>query len=256
MNVERHLSAGTAVMAELSAANPVRHVLHFHGLSGSRTRGPQDCRARSLGVRLRKRQARRPGKLEARPPFPLRASSGHCCSRGRIVPVVLGQPAAPLKPVNFPPSRAAGRYRRGSIEVEHYSSWNLQARRPCWTYSSRSEPSFRRLGWVGDAYPVIRYAFSPEHTATTGTADDEVPEIWYYLNWSAARAMREVHLWQWRYTDEFEKRNVFPCRLTGRGREALKGRRAHRRDSGDPGRWTRRRLTEFAAAGVRADGRS
>jgi hypothetical protein len=38
-------------------------------------------------------------------------------------------------------------------------------------------------GFVYDAYPVIRYAFSPEHTATTATADDEVPEIWYYLNW-------------------------------------------------------------------------
>jgi hypothetical protein len=34
-DVERHLSAGTAVMAELLAPNPVRHVLHFHGLSGA-----------------------------------------------------------------------------------------------------------------------------------------------------------------------------------------------------------------------------
>ena len=38
-------------------------------------------------------------------------------------------------------------------------------------------------GFLYDAYPVIRYAFSPEHTATTATADDEVPDIWYYLNW-------------------------------------------------------------------------
>jgi hypothetical protein len=35
----------------------------------------------------------------------------------------------PLR-VNFPPSRAAGRYRRSSIEVAHSSSWNVQARRP------------------------------------------------------------------------------------------------------------------------------
>jgi hypothetical protein len=35
MNVERHLSASPAMMAEPLAANPVRHVLHFHGLSGA-----------------------------------------------------------------------------------------------------------------------------------------------------------------------------------------------------------------------------
>jgi hypothetical protein len=32
-------------------------------------------------------------------------------------------------------------------------------------------------------YLVIRYALLPEHTATTATADDEMPEIGYYLNW-------------------------------------------------------------------------
>jgi hypothetical protein len=26
--------------------------------------------------------------------------------------------------------------------------------------------------------------------------------------------MGEVHLWQWRYTDQFGKRRIFPCRLT------------------------------------------
>jgi Protein of unknown function (DUF3606) len=35
MNVERHLGADTAVRAEPLAPNPVRHVLHFHGLSGA-----------------------------------------------------------------------------------------------------------------------------------------------------------------------------------------------------------------------------
>jgi hypothetical protein len=34
--------------------------------------------------------------------------------------------------------------------------------------------------------------------------------------------MREVHLWQWRYTDEFGKRRVFPCRLTEEGAKRLK----------------------------------
>jgi hypothetical protein len=32
-------------------------------------------------------------------------------------------------------------------------------------------------------YLAIRYAVLPEHTATTATADDEMPEIGYYLNW-------------------------------------------------------------------------
>jgi hypothetical protein len=35
LDVERHLRAGTAVMAEPLAPNPVPHVLHFHGLSGA-----------------------------------------------------------------------------------------------------------------------------------------------------------------------------------------------------------------------------
>ena len=32
----------------------------------------------------------------------------------------------------------------------------------------------------------------------------------------------ELHLWQWRYTDEFGKRRVFPCRLTEEAGKKLK----------------------------------
>jgi hypothetical protein len=32
----------------------------------------------------------------------------------------------------------------------------------------------------------------------------------------------EIHLWQWRYTDEFGKRRVFPCRLTAEDAKRLK----------------------------------
>jgi hypothetical protein len=38
-------------------------------------------------------------------------------------------------------------------------------------------------GFIYDAYPVMRYALFPKHTATTATDDDEGPDIWYYLNW-------------------------------------------------------------------------
>jgi hypothetical protein len=34
--------------------------------------------------------------------------------------------------------------------------------------------------------------------------------------------MDEVHIWQWRYTDDFGKRRVFPCRLTEEGAKRLK----------------------------------
>jgi hypothetical protein len=26
--------------------------------------------------------------------------------------------------------------------------------------------------------------------------------------------MGEIHLWQWRYTDDFGRRRIFPCKLT------------------------------------------
>jgi hypothetical protein len=32
----------------------------------------------------------------------------------------------------------------------------------------------------------------------------------------------ELHLWQWRYTDEFGKRRVFPCRLSEEDARHLK----------------------------------
>jgi hypothetical protein len=28
------------------------------------------------------------------------------------------------------------------------------------------------------------------------------------------KQMDEIHLWQWRYTDQFGKRRIFPCRLS------------------------------------------
>jgi hypothetical protein len=34
--------------------------------------------------------------------------------------------------------------------------------------------------------------------------------------------MDEVHIWLWRYTDDFGKRRVFPCRLTEEGAKRLK----------------------------------
>jgi hypothetical protein len=46
--------------------------------------------------------------------------------------------------------------------------------------------------------------------------------------------MNELCLWQWRYTDEFGKRRIFPCRLTGEGARHLRDAERVRRVAGDP----------------------
>jgi hypothetical protein len=35
-------------------------------------------------------------------------------------------------------------------------------------------------------------------------------------------ADQELHFWQWRYTDEFAKRRIFPCRLSEQDAKRLK----------------------------------
>jgi hypothetical protein len=36
------------------------------------------------------------------------------------------------------------------------------------------------------------------------------------------KQMDEIHLWQWRYTDQFGKRRIFPCRLSEEAAKRLR----------------------------------
>ena len=55
--------------------------------------------------------------------------------------------------------------------------------------------------------------------------------------------MDELHLWQWRYTDQFGKRRVFPCRLSEvdakhlRGAERVEGSLEVRKQLGSTSDW-------------------
>jgi hypothetical protein len=74
--------------------------------------------------------------------------------------------------------------------------------------------------------------------------------------------MDEIHLWQWRYTDHFGKRRIFPCRLSEeaakrlRDAEKIQDTLEIRKPLGSTSDWQRSLNTSAPADSTNAPGTS